>query len=158
MRKILAVYTCLAVCLLTLTAGVLSLSGCASFDKTLESVDKNQVLVKLSVEYAVFKYAEHFPVEERAAHMANVGNVVSNIRAVVNSDEQTNLQLLDSALIEQLNKLHLSPSDLFLARNLAELIEQELQQRIGRGSLDEKSRVIVVNVLDWISEAADIAA
>lgn len=158
MKKIVAVYSMLAACLLTMSATVFSVSGCAQLQSVSESFDKNQAAVKLVVQYAVFKYAEHYRTDERPAHMANMSNVVEHLKAVVSSDEQATLQILDAALVEQLAKLNLSESDRFLARNLADLIEQELQQRIGKGSFDPKIRVQVLTVLDWISEAADLAA
>jgi hypothetical protein len=156
-RLLFPLLTCLlSVCLGML--GIVNLAGCAQLQSASDSIDKNQVAVKLVIQYAVFKYAEHFPIEQRPQHMANVDSVVSNLRAVVASDELTNLQLLDSALYEQLDKLHLSDADKFMAKNLADLIETELQQRIGKGSFDAKMRVQVVQILDWISEAAGLAA
>ena len=57
----------------------------------------------------------------------------------------------------QIAKLNLSPADQLLARGLVDMLNQELAKRVGAGLLDEKQRIIVADLMNWVLEAAEMA-
>ena len=121
------------------------LVGCATFEK-------HETTAKLVTQYATIKYIEQIPEADKIERKARIVAVATDAKALASGD--TTLTALQTAVNEQLDKAGLSPADRLLANGLVEIIVAELQARIGEGVLSPEQRVQVVEVLDWVIQAA----
>lgn len=131
----------------------LALSACASTNATLE---RHGAAAQLIVKVAAMKYIEQAGVSDRGARAVHIIQVVKAVGDVAGGEPIT-LQRLAQIATEQL-PANLSPSDRMLAMALISVAQNELQARIGVGSLESDTLLKLNEVLAWISDAASLYA
>lgn len=125
------------------------LSGC-------QTLQTQPATAKLTIQYAVLKFAEQSGGDVRASRLANVKKIAIDVKALA-SGSSTNVGFLHDAVNDQLLKLKLSPADRLLANGLVDIVTNELLQRIGTGALSPDQVLAVSQVMDWIIEATGLA-
>lgn len=131
----------------------LALTACASTGATIE---RNGAAAQLIVKVAAMKYIEQANPSERGARATRIVEVVKAVGSVANGEPIT-LQRLAQLATEQL-PADLAPSDRMLAMALISVAQNELQARIGVGSLESDTLLKLTEVLAWISDAATLYA
>lgn len=126
----------------------LMVAGCATFEQ-------HETSAKLVTQYATLKYIEQIPTDQKAERKARIVAVATDVKALA-SGEST-LSALQAAVNQQLDKAGLSPADRLLANGLVEILVAEIQIRVGEGVLSPEQRVQVVEVIDWVLQAAQMA-
>lgn len=125
----------------------LMLAGCAT-----DQFTRHETTAKLVTQYAVLKYAERLPEEQKTERVARIRAIATDVKALASGD--TTLQALHEVVNQQLDKAGLSPADRLLANGLVDVIVAELQARIGDGLLSPEQRVQVQSILQWVIDAA----
>lgn len=128
----------------------LLLVGCAT-----DQFTRHETTAKLVTQYAVLKYAENIPDDQRTARVERIRTIATDVKALASGD--TTLVALHDVVNQQLDKAGLSAADRLLANGLVDVIVAELQARIGDGVLSPEQRVQVVAVLDWVIQATALA-
>ena len=139
---------------LWLLAGLAALSaalllGCAT-------LEERPATAKLVTQYAVLKFADQSSPIKRADRIAKVVDIATQVKGM-SAGESVSVGLLKGAVYSELLKLELAPPDALLANALVDLLAEELLARVGDGVLSPEQQLQVVQVMDWIIEAAAMA-
>jgi hypothetical protein len=136
--------------LATVYLAFLMLFGCAT-----DQFQRHETTAKLVTQYAVLKYAERLPEEQKVERIARIRTIATDVKALASGD--TTLLALHAVVNQQLDKAGLTAADRLLANGLVDIIVAELQARIGDGVLSAEQRVQVTTVLDWVIQATALA-
>lgn len=110
--------------------------------------------LKLTADYAVAKYAEQIPAAERSARLDNIIRVTDDISAALTGTGDVSLPFLRQEAEEEIARLDLSEADKVLARGLLAVVAEEIQRRIGDGTLSPEQRVRVAEIVRFIGDSA----
>lgn len=127
-----------------LTAGLV-----AMFALTACKPESSQLLVS----YATMKVIERGQTAEEQYERAQKINEIATDAKALLAGETVTVSSMEHIVRAQIAKLHLSPSDAFLADALIQQVVLELQQRVGSGVLESGKRYKVSQVLDWVIQA-----
>lgn len=127
----------------------LLLGGCASLSTSDASF-------RLVTQYAVLKFIEQTPADQRADKIQRIEKFVSVVKA--HASGETSLELLQQAISKEMDAAGLSSADRLLADALVLAITDEARARIGSGVLNPDQLLAVTKVLDWVLAAARMPA
>lgn len=120
-------------------------SGCAH-------LEERGTAQRIAVQYAAMKY-----IGEDAGKAERVAAQVAVVRTLLEREEAT-VGALAAAVRERIDWTRLAPADRMLLAGLLDELEAELARRISAGVLEPEQRLRIARVLDWIAQAAALAA
>jgi hypothetical protein len=109
---------------------------------------------RLAVQYGVAKYAERFPEAERPARMVRVQALTVELRKLIADDAETSIPVLTRFIADHIATANLAPPERMLAEQLVAAVAVEVAKRLAEGTLDAEGRVVVLEALTWIDQAA----
>jgi len=138
---------------LLLIGVILSMCGCATFDKHINSE-------RLLVQIGTMKVIEAGDsAAARAVRADKIVSIASEAKTWLNTEGVT-VDLLKSRVYERINSLDLPPSDRLLATLLVDTVVDELQSRVVGGvkmPVPPEQLFYQVNaVLGWVVDAAKV--
>jgi len=113
----------------------------------------NPQTAKLIIQVATMKVIEGGG--DKVTRAQRVSVIVGDAKSLLGG-EQLSLPALRQAITFRLANEDLTPSDQLLADALVDAVDAELQKRIGEGLLNPEQVIQVKDVLDWITEAAQV--
>lgn len=124
--------------------GILSLiiflvQGCAGISELSTA--------RLPIQYATIKVIQ----DSEGITSSGVVRYVSHARALIDRDVQINAKYISAEIVDALQSEELSPADQFLAEQLILQIEIQLEDL---NLLDNSVRLSLLDILDWVEEAA----
>lgn len=130
-----------------------ALAGCSILSKP-----ENQPVARLAIQYAVLKVVEGAgdPAHQQA-RAERIKLIALDVQSLVKSDEQSTVPALDTLIRSKVPWDKLSPADTLLASNLIAVIEQELQNRVGTGTLTPEQMLVISDVIQWVIDATAFA-
>lgn len=131
---------------LAILTACLFLAGCAT-------LRDNPASARLGVTIVVAKFIENSSPDKKEERRARVISIAGDIQAASVSDSATVLSLRAIAFAK-IDSLGISPLDRELAKQLVDLIAQELQSRVNRDLLKPEDRLLIADVMSWIQNAA----
>lgn len=119
-----------------------------------QTLNEHSAAVQLIVSQAAMRYIEQAAPTARAERAAKIIEVVAKVRAVASGEPVTIADLARLAISEIPSSL--APSDRALAVSIVNIAAQELQLKIGEGTIPADALVKVTAVLDAVRDAASI--
>lgn len=119
-----------------------------------QTLNEHSAAVQLIVSQAAMRYIETAAPTARAERAAKIIEVVAKVRTVASGEPVTIADLARLAISEIPSSL--APSDRALAVSIVNIAAQELQLKIGEGTIPADALVKVTAVLDAVRDAASI--
>lgn len=128
----------------------LVLSACS----TVDGLTKSGSAARVAVQYSTMKLIS----QSSDVTSEDVLQRVEAVRALASADDTATVTALAEGVAEAVGWDSLDPADQMLVRQLLIEAERQLQQKVGEGVLQEDDWVTVRALLDWIAQAARMAA
>lgn len=126
----------------------LMFSGCALIDR----INREDVTTKFTVQYATLSMVE------RSSQITNEDVIehINRVREVIDQDTEITVALIIAEAESYIPWESLNRADKLLVTTLLIAVSDELEDRVGAGTLDPERQLTVLTMLNWIEEAAQI--
>ena len=128
-----------------------ALVGCSFLSRP-----ENQPIAKMAVQYGTIRFIEAAADDRQLERAERVKAIALDIKETAAGDESTTIPALDTLIHAKVPWERLSASDIILAESLITIIEQELQVRLGQGTLTAEQQLVISDVAQWVIDAAKL--
>ena len=125
---------------------VLMFTGCALIDR----INRDDTSTQLVVQYATIKLID----QSSAVSSSDVLEHVGRVKAVIDRESATTVAALIQEAESHIPWNKIDRADQLLVRALIVAVSDELEDRVGDGTLDPEHQLTVLAMLNWIEQAA----